>query len=475
MSFEVINKIEKLYSQSVTLFFEGDVEVCEHISPANQEFMKKMIEDKNFTGKREEKITFNFLENGNIINLTYAGMGKREEFCRNKYRIDLYNVLKNFNKDVLIYSKEEELADPVIMNEVVANINYNFDKYLADAKNKTIELSLFKENCDCCLKESNILEAAVAIAKDLVNEPANVIYPETLAKKAEELGKEYGFETEILDEFAVEKLGMGAFLSVGKASAQRPRLIVMRYFGDPENPEQKIAIIGKGLTYDSGGLSIKPTDSMKEMKDDMGGSATAIGTLCAASKAKLKKNIIGIVAACENFIGSNSYRPGDIVTSMSGKTIEVVNTDAEGRMTLADAITYAIEVEKATELVDIATLTGAVVVALGNGITGVFTNNNDNFKKLEAAGKNWNEKYWNMPMDEDYVALIKSDIADLKNSGGRWGGSITAALFLQEFTQGVPWMHLDIAGTVASDKNGKWYKKGATGVAVKTLYSYLKG
>lgn len=473
MSFKVITKIEKLYPQSITLFFENDIEICEHLSPANQELMKKIIEDKKFSGKREQKVEFTFLENGNIINLAYIGMGKKEEFCKNRYRIDLYTALKDFQGDILIYSKEEELSNPEIMNEVVFNIDYHFDKYLQDAKPKLIDLDLFKGEYSGSLEESNILEEAVVIAKNLVNEPANILYPDVLADRVKGLGEIYGFEVEVLDEFRVAELGMGAFLSVGSASAQRPRLIIMRYNGDPAD-SKRIAVIGKGLTYDSGGLSIKPTDSMKDMKIDMGGAATAIGTFCAASRLKLKKNIVGVVAACENLIGSRSYRPGDIIKTMSGKTIEITNTDAEGRLTLADAMTYAIQKEGATELIDIATLTGAVMVALGNEITGVFTNTSENYTALEKASKNWNEKYWNLPLDTDYVSLIKSDVADLKNSAGRWAGSITAALFLNEFTEGLPWMHLDIAGTVYSDKNGKWYKKGATGVGVKTLYSYLK-
>ena len=220
---------------------------------------------------------------------------------------------------------------------------------------------------------------------------------------------------------------------------------------------------------------MKPTSSMLDMKTDMGGAATVIGTMCALAKMKIKKNVTAVVAACENAIGSNAYRPGDIIGSMNGKTIEVTNTDAEGRLTLADALTYIIRKENVDEVIDAATLTGAIMVALGDNVTGVFSNSDVNYKKLETAGKYWGEKYWQMPIFEEYKDIIKSDVADLKNSAGRLAGSITAAKFLEEFVEDKPWMHLDIAGTAFSEKNGKYFKKGATGQVVRTLYSYIKG
>lgn len=474
MSFKVVTKIEKWYSKNITLFFEGEIDVCDCISNGNQLFMKNLIAKKCFTGKKGEHLDFSFFEGESLVELTYIGIGKKEEFCRNQYRFDLYGILKDLSGEVSIYSKEEELADEEIMAEVIGNINYNFDKYISNSEKKTLNVELFKENYSKEFIEAEILEEIVSSVKDMVNEPANIITPTTLAERAVDLGETFGFQVEILDEFRASELGMEAFLAVGRASANRPKLIVMRYLGDPENPNKKIGIIGKGLTYDTGGLSIKPTDSMLNMKDDMAGAATAIGILGAAAKFKVKKNIIGVIAACENSIGSKAYRPGDILKTMSGKTIEVTNTDAEGRITLADAMTYAAKIENVTEIIDIATLTGAMVVALGNDVTGVFSNCDENYLKLEKASKNWNEKYWRMPLVQEYDELIKSDIADLKNSAGRWGGAITAAKFLEHFTEGLPWMHLDIAGTSFSEKNGNWYKKGATGTAVKTLYYYLK-
>ena len=291
---------------------------------------------------------------------------------------------------------------------------------------------------------------------------ACVITPEKLAEEAEKLGKEFGFEVEIMDEKEAEKLGMKAFLAVGRASINRPKVIVMRYNGDSES-EKRIGLVGKGLTYDTGGLSLKPTSSMLDMKTDMGGAATVIGTMCALGKMKIRRNVTAVVAACENAIGSNAYRPGDIIGSMNGKTIEITNTDAEGRLTLADALTYIIRKENVDEVIDAATLTGAIMVALGDNVTGVFSNSDENYKKLEAAGKYWGEKYWQMPIFEEYRDIIKSDVADLKNSAGRLAGSITAAKFLEEFIEEKPWMHLDIAGTAFSEKNGKYFNEYENG------------
>lgn len=330
------------------------------------------------------------------------------------------------------------------------------------------------EKNDINIIEGKELGKIINIVRDLINEPACVITPEKLAEEAEKLGKEFGFEVEIMDEKEAEKLGMKAFLAVGRASINRPKVIVMRYNGDSES-EKRIGLVGKGLTYDTGGLSLKPTSSMLDMKTDMGGAATVIGTMCTLGKMKIRRNVTAVVAACENAIGSNAYRPGDIIGSMNGKTIEITNTDAEGRLTLADALTYIIRKENVDEVIDAATLTGAIMVALGDNVTGVFSNSDENYKKLEAAGKYWGEKYWQMPIFEEYRDIIKSDVADLKNSAGRLAGSITAAKFLEEFIEEKPWMHLDIAGTAFSEKNGKYFKKGATGQVVRTLYSYIKG
>jgi len=267
---------------------------------------------------------------------------------------------------------------------------------------------------------------------------------------------------------------MEAFLSVAKGSENGPRLIVMRYFGDESKKDDVLGLVGKGLTYDSGGYSIKPTSSMDTMKSDMGGASSVIGAISAIAKKKLKINVVGVIAACENMISGAAYKPGDIIGSMAGKYIEVLNTDAEGRLTLIDAVHYIIEKEKVNKVIDVATLTGAALVALGLTTTAVVSNNDEFYKKLENASFKADEKVWRLPAFEEYKKLIKSDIADLKNIGGRYAGTITAGLFIGEFVQNKPWLHLDIAGTAWSEKEAGYYSKGGTGVGVRTLYYLAK-
>lgn len=469
----ITKKLEKKYDENMIVCFENEVEICSCVSENNRKLIEKLIEKENFKGKDNEILKASFLEGDILISMTYIGVGKKKDFTENKYREVLYKSLKGLKGNILVSSKEEKLLDEKIFTEIVYNINYAFDKYI-EKKNENIHVDIFvekKEKIDN--KENEILGEMTNITRKLIDEPANVINPETLALKAESLGKECGFEVEILDEYRISELGMEAFLAVGRASKNRPKLIIMRYMGDPEN-KNIIGLVGKGLTYDTGGLCLKSPDGMFDMKTDMGGGATVIGAIGAVAKAKLKKNVVAVIAACENGIGSNAYRPGDILKTMNGKTIEVVNTDAEGRITLGDAITYITRMENVSEIIDVATLTGGVMVALGMTTTGLFSNSDKMVEKFIKASENWGEKYWRMPLFEEYGEMIKSDVADIKNSAGRWASSITASKFLENFVENTPWIHLDIAGTAYLDKDGKWFKKGATGVGVKTIYSYIK-
>ena len=271
-----------------------------------------------------------------------------------------------------------------------------------------------------------------------------------------------------MDKSALEKLGMNSFLAVSQGSVQPPYLIVMTYSGG-KNKDRPSVLVGKGITFDSGGISIKPSASMDEMKYDMCGAATVFGVIKAISQAGLKKNVIGVVAACENMPSGTATRPGDIVTSMSGKTIEILNTDAEGRLILCDALTY-VEKFKPKEVIDIATLTGACVIALGSINSGLFTPSDDLASKLIDAGKNSLDTTWRMPLEEDYSDLLKSPFADIANVGGREAGSVSAACFLWKFAESYPWAHLDIAGTAW--KSGS--AKNATGRPVPMLFEFLK-
>ena len=357
---------------------------------------------------------------------------------------------------------------------------YKFDKYLNSDPVHEIEnvhLIFFAKtnrHLNRGIVEGRLYADAVILARDLVNEPANVLTPEALAEHAKKAALEYGFAIDIYSVDKIRRLKMEAYLAVARGSASEPKLIVMRYNGNPDKKSKLTALVGKGLTYDTGGYSIKPTNGMLSMKSDMGGAAAVIGAFSALATLKIKANVIGIIAAAENMISSTAYRPGDILTSMSGKTIEVVNTDAEGRLTLVDAIHYAIDKEKADRVLDIATLTGASVVALGKDYTAVMSNDDAWATKLNDASKLCGEKLWRLPLHEPYMELIKSDVADLKNSGGAQAGCITAGLFIREFVQDKPWIHLDIAGGAMRDKANGTDSIGATGVGVRLLLSLLR-
>ncbi|MGL4875060.1 MAG: leucyl aminopeptidase, partial [Clostridium sp.] len=288
-------------------------------------------------------------------------------------------------------------------------------------------------------------------------------------------GKDYGFEVEVFEKDKIEEFGMEAFLAVAKGSKKKPRLIVMRYFGDANNREKTIGLVGKGLTFDTGGYSLKPSASMDTMKSDMGGAAAVAGAMALIAKRKLKVNVISVIAACENAISGNAYKPGDIIGSMKGTTIEVLNTDAEGRLTLVDAVTYIQEKENVKEVIDLATLTGAALVALGDTTSAILSNNDEFFKELEEASLRTGEKLWRLPTFDEYRELIKSDIADLKNIGGRYAGTITAGLFIEKFiNEGNSWIHMDIAGTAWTDSPKPYKAKGGTGIPVNTLYEMVK-
>lgn len=298
----------------------------------------------------------------------------------------------------------------------------------------------------------------VIIARDLVNEPPNVLFPEEFARRASQLRK-LGVKVEVLDVKAMQKLGMGALLGVGQGSARPSRTVIMRWDGAKKG-EAPVAFVGKGVCFDTGGISIKPAGSMEDMKGDMGGAACVVGLMHALAARKAKANVVGAIGLVENMPDGNAQRPGDIVTSMSGQTIEIINTDAEGRLVLADVLWYVAKKVKPKFMVDLATLTGAIMVALGTEHAGMFSNNDELADRLLAAGIESGEKVWRMPLGPEYDKLIDSQFADMKNTGGRHGGSITAAQFLQRFVDNIPWAHLDIAGTAMgapkTDINQSW-------------------
>ncbi len=310
----------------------------------------------------------------------------------------------------------------------------------------------------------------VFLTRDLVTEPANILYPESFAERCEALSK-LGVEVDVLDEKQMKKLGMGALLAVGQGSARPSRLVVMRWNGAPKSAKQApLALVGKGVTFDTGGISLKPAAGMGDMKWDMGGAGAVTGAMAAIAGRKAKANVIGVLALAENMPSGDAQRPGDVVTSMSGQTIEVLNTDAEGRLVLADALWYTQDRFKPSAMINLATLTGAMMVALGQHQAGVFSNDETLSKRLVAAGAAVGERLWPMPLGEEYDKEIDSPIADVKNiAGSRWGGAIIGAQFLQRFVNKVPWAHLDIAGVAWSEKAKPTVPKGGTGYGVLLL------
>ncbi|MFA7595773.1 MAG: leucyl aminopeptidase [Novosphingobium sp.] len=315
--------------------------------------------------------------------------------------------------------------------------------------------------------------AGVAFTRELVTEPANIIYPESFVDRCKQRFDGVGLEISVLDEEQMHALGMGALLGVAQGSVRPPRLLVLRWNGGGD--EKPVAFVGKGVTFDTGGISIKPAAGMEDMKWDMGGAGAVAGTMLALALRKAKANVVGVCGLVENMPDGNAQRPGDVVTSMSGQTIEVINTDAEGRLVLCDALTWTQKNVQPRAIVDLATLTGAIILSLAHEYAGLFSNDDDLAAKLDAAGKASGDRLWRFPLGPAYDKMLESAIADMKNVGLRFGGSITAAQFLQRYVdKGTPWAHLDIAGTVWADKPGATWDKGATGFGVRLLDRFIR-
>ncbi|MFA7415578.1 MAG: leucyl aminopeptidase [Rhizobium sp.] len=355
--------------------------------------------------------------------------------------------------------------------------NYSFDTYKTkkDEDNgksepKQVKITIVTAEAVAAKKafaENEAVAEGVVLARDLVNEPPNLLGPEEFADRAKALEK-LGVDVEILTEKEMRKLGMGALLGVAQGSARPPRLAVMQWKGG-KSKDKPIAFVGKGVVFDTGGISIKPAAGMEEMKGDMGGAAAVTGLMHALASRKAKANVVGIIGLVENMPDGNAQRPGDIVTSMSGQTIEVINTDAEGRLVLADALWYCNDRFKPEFMINLATLTGAILVALGNLHAGLFSNDDALSEKLLAAGLSTNERLWRMPLGKDYDKLIDSKFADMKNSSGRHAGSITAAQFLKRFVKDTPWAHLDIAGTAMGSPTDEINRSWGSGFGVRLL------
>ncbi|QNI34951.1 leucyl aminopeptidase [Alloacidobacterium dinghuense] len=359
--------------------------------------------------------------------------------------------------------------------------DFDPDTYRSDRKDQSIQsltvltpASLDPKAAEAGFNEGVIIAESQNFTRTLVNEPGNRMTPTILGQRAAEMAQEVGLKCDVFGMEKLHELKMGAFIGVAQGSEEPPALIVIRY--EPANAPADgpvIGLVGKGITFDTGGISIKPSDNMEKMKYDMAGGAAMIGAMRAIAQLKPAVSVIAIVCATENMPSGSAYKPGDVLTAMSGKTIDVINTDAEGRLVLADGLAYARQLG-ATHLINAATLTGAVAVALGQINAGVFSNDEDAFQHFTDGLTKSGERFWRLPLDDDYREQIRSDIADIKNTGGRYGGAITAAMFLKEFAEDTPWIHLDIASMAWQDDAKPWTAKGPTGVAVRSIVEWVR-
>ncbi len=427
------------------------------------------VEKDGFEGKFGQTYLLHTFGKIPADKILIIGLGKKDKVDRNTIREACAKAVK---KLVQIKAKNasfdfadfSEYAKQAVIGVLTAD--YAYDKYKSQKVHHLEEITFggFSEND---VNEGLIFAEAMKYTRDLANTPAQIAVPSLLAQTAKNIE---GIETKIYDKDEIEKMNMGAFLAVGQGSVHPPKFIHMKY--TVRNAKKKIAIIGKGICFDSGGLDLKPPSSMLTMKDDMSGAACVLGVMQALAKLKPDVEVHGIIAACENMPSGSSYKPGDILTAKNGKTIEVDNTDAEGRLTLADALCYACELG-VDEVIDIATLTGACVVALGSVASGIMGNDDDMIARVIKSADEAGEKFWQLPMFKEYFDSLKSDIADMKNTGARGGGASAAGLFLQEFVKGVKWCHIDIAGTAYIEKPQKEFIAGATGAGVRTILNYL--
>jgi leucyl aminopeptidase len=448
--------------------------------------LKKLAKSGEIAGKTLEMTLIHAPAGLQATRLLLVGAGKREKFdgaALRKIAGAALRYLKSRGVHNFVFAVREENATDDFAQAATEGLiagDFEADKYKTDKKNdKAIDsvlLAGFSESERAAagkgLARGTVIGEAQNFARDLINEPSNKLTPRILAEKAEAMARQAGLALDILDERRIVELKMGALLSVAQGSIEPPRMIVLTYTPStfPQADGPVLGIVGKAVTFDTGGISIKPADGMEKMKYDMAGGATMLGVMRALAALKPNVKVICVVPATENMPGGRAQKPGDIQTAMSGKTIEVLNTDAEGRLILADAIHYAKQLG-ATHLVDAATLTGAIVVALASINVGVFGGADQAWTdKVLASARAAGEKMWQMPMDDEYREYIKGTVADIQNIGsGKGGGSITGAWFIREFAGDTPWVHLDIAGTAWNDDSKAWLAKGPTGVALRTL------
>jgi leucyl aminopeptidase len=467
----VVSPLDKVDADAVAfVLYESEAAPAELKSVSA--WLAEMLASGEFSGKADEVAILHQPSGLAAKRLIAVGGGKRDAFDARKAVAKVVRAVKDKGVKRLAWYLNGGDAEAIVEGAVTGN--YEPDVHKTANQGKSLDaFHAVTAKQDAAIEKAFargvILAESQNFTRDLANEPANLMTPTVLADHARAMAVECGLECEILDQDRMRQLGMGSLLGVAQGSAEPPFLVVIRYKpATPSKSSDHLGLVGKGVTFDTGGVSIKPADGMEKMKYDMSGAAAVLGAMRAISKLKPSIPVTAYCPTVENMVGSKAQRPGDIVKSLDGKTIEVLNTDAEGRLILIDAITYA-KRGGCTHLVDAATLTGAIVVALGHVNTGAFTNNDAMLDRVMKAAKSEGEKMWHMPLEDDYKDLLKSAFADLANIGGRWGGAISAAWFLKEFAGDTPWVHLDIAGTAWLDDAKPYMAKGPTGVCVRTF------
>lgn len=447
-----------------------------------------LFKNKEFTADLGKTAVINSLGQLPAERVVLVGLGKKDQVTAEEFRqaaaaaASCVRTLRAGSCSLVMEPWCGDLAVTAEASTIGFRLGtYSFDQYrterdklLPPVDDVTFLCRTKKDQAACmggvCAGEA--IADAVFIARDLVSQPGNVATPSYIAEQARTLAKANGFTCTVLEQADLEKLGMGGLLAVAAGSAQPPKCLVLEH--SPCGADQRpVALVGKGVTFDSGGISLKPREGMERMKDDMAGAAAVLGTFVVAAELKLPVNLVGIIPLAENLPDGKAYKPGDVITTMAGKTVEIVNTDAEGRMLLCDALHYAQRFQPRV-IIDLATLTGACLVALGTIVTGLLGNDETLKRSLKRAGEDSGERLWELPLWDEYGELMKSDIADLKNAGGPYAGTISAGWFLKQFVGKTPWVHLDIAGTAWEEKGRHYLPKGATGVGVRLLLTYLR-
>lgn len=454
---------------------------------AVEKAIAELISSSEITGKAFETVLLHHPQGLKAKRLLVIGGGKASSFSHVELRKAAGTALRYLKPKMIkscaiavpeLPTGAEDAVRSIVEGAYVADFDpdtYRSDRKDYSMKNVTVAAPQGSDAAKLqrVLDQARLIGESQNFTRELVNEPSNRLTPTMLAERARKMCESVGLKCEIMGPAKIKELKMGAFWSVAQGSDEEPRLIVMRH--EPHDAPEKpvLGLVGKGITFDTGGISIKPADGMEKMKYDMAGGAAMIGAMRAIAQLKPKIKVISIVCATENMPSGKAQKPGDVQIAMSGKSIEIINTDAEGRLVLADGLHYARSLG-CTHLIDAATLTGACVVALGYVNAGVFANDEDAYQHFTRALERSGEKFWRLPVDGEYTDMIRSNIADIMNTGGRWGGASTAAAFLKEFVEDTPWLHLDIAGTAWMEENKSWIAKGPSGIAVRSLVEWVK-